>query len=361
MFAGGVLRAPLLVRSVEAGGLLETFLIAAVASLLATRFYLAAMGYPQLGGHGLHIAHMLWGGALLLLGLVAALVWLGRRARYLAALLGGVGFGLFIDELGKFITSDNDYFYQPAIALIYIVFVLLFVLFRTLGNRRDLTPRECALNAVSLLVDLRLDPGNPTLQARVRALLARADPADPLVPLVRSGLDALAAPTAAPRRRRRLYRWALAPYVRLRRSAWLGRLVASVFVLHAVVPLAVVVVAIAAGQSLVVDDLPAGWAAALNLFSVLLVWTLTLIGTVQLLRSRLAAYLWFRRAMLVSLLLVQVFSFYEEQLAGIVGLLIDLLLLRTLNYLIVTERALAARERTPAPAIAAPAQPTTTV
>jgi len=33
----------------------------------------------------------------------------------------------FIDELGKFITSDNNYFFQPTISLIYIVFIIIFL------------------------------------------------------------------------------------------------------------------------------------------------------------------------------------------------------------------------------------------
>src|SRR5919202_2250372 len=90
-----------LVRHVEAGGFLETFLVAAVVAVLGIRFYLEMTGYPQIGGGGLHIAHMLWGGLLMVAALVLALAFLGRWVLHAAAILGGVGFGTFIDELGK--------------------------------------------------------------------------------------------------------------------------------------------------------------------------------------------------------------------------------------------------------------------
>ena len=51
-----------LIRNSDAGELLELFLVAAVCAVLGIRAFLAAAGYPQIGGSGLHIAHMLWGG-----------------------------------------------------------------------------------------------------------------------------------------------------------------------------------------------------------------------------------------------------------------------------------------------------------
>ena len=98
-------------RDVNGGHYAELFLISAVSTILLVRAFLAATGYPQVGGKSqLHIAHMLWGGLGLTVALGMLLLFQSDVWKPVAAVVGGVGFGTFIDELGKFITKDNDYF-----------------------------------------------------------------------------------------------------------------------------------------------------------------------------------------------------------------------------------------------------------
>jgi len=115
--------------------LLEYFLISAVSSVLLIRFFLFITNYPQLGSNGLHIAHMLWGGLFMFIAILLALISLNNKLKLYIAILGGIGFGTFIDELGKFITSDNNYFFEPTIAIIYTFFIL--VLAMLVFRRRD--------------------------------------------------------------------------------------------------------------------------------------------------------------------------------------------------------------------------------
>jgi hypothetical protein len=56
------------------------------------------------------------------------------------------------------------------------------------------------------------------------------------------------------------------------------------------------------------------------------------VGVVRLPGSRLAAYRWFMRGLLVWILLTQVFVFYSSQLAGLVGLAIDLVAYGSLRF-----------------------------
>jgi hypothetical protein len=79
-------------------------IVAFAVTVIATRVYLDLSGYPKVGGGGLHVAHMLWGGLLLVAAVLLALLFVGRRALILSALAAGIGVGLFIDEVGKFIT-----------------------------------------------------------------------------------------------------------------------------------------------------------------------------------------------------------------------------------------------------------------
>lgn len=124
-------------RTATAGVDLRLFLLTGVATVLLTRWLLARTGYPKLGGHGtgLHIAHMLWGGLLMTAGLVVLLVFLGRRVRLWGSVTGGVGFGLFIDEIGKVVSDGGGYLYRPAAGLIYLAFAGLVVLSRWLVPR----------------------------------------------------------------------------------------------------------------------------------------------------------------------------------------------------------------------------------
>lgn len=139
-------------RAEAAAAYLQAFVLSGVASVLLTRAYLQATNYPQLGGGGLHIAHVLWGGLLMAAGLAAALVFLGGAARMTGAILGGLGFGLFIDEVGKFVTVETDYFYAPAAGIIYGVFALLVVITQAVRGRTRLIPAERTANALDAVV-----------------------------------------------------------------------------------------------------------------------------------------------------------------------------------------------------------------
>jgi hypothetical protein len=112
--------------------------------------FLVITGYPQIGNSTFHLAHALWGGLALLLAGVMALVVQNRGAVTIIALVIGVGFGLFVDEVGKFITQKNDYFFPLAAPIVYAS-LLLILLFTELARRHQLrSPRAHLLAAISL-------------------------------------------------------------------------------------------------------------------------------------------------------------------------------------------------------------------
>lgn len=104
-------------------------LLSFAASVSITRLFLSLTGYPQIGRGDLHIAHVLWGGLLLFIAALLPLLYANRWIYNVTAILAGVGVGLFIDEVGKFITRSNDYFYPAAAPIIYAFFLLTVLLF----------------------------------------------------------------------------------------------------------------------------------------------------------------------------------------------------------------------------------------
>lgn len=118
---------------------LDTFVLAGVVTIFLTRAFLAISDYPQIGSDSLHIAHVLYGGAVLV-GAFLFLLLASKPNTLIAALIGGIGFGLYIDEIGKFVTQDNDYFYEPAIGLIYISFLVIWFVARLIIVRNEGLP-----------------------------------------------------------------------------------------------------------------------------------------------------------------------------------------------------------------------------
>lgn len=112
----------------RAGQNILVTLVSFAFSVSATRLFLELTGYPQLGTGSLHIAHVLWGGVLLFVAALIPVLFANEWAATISALVSGLGVGLFIDEVGKFITSNNDYFFPSAAPIVYVFFLLTVLL-----------------------------------------------------------------------------------------------------------------------------------------------------------------------------------------------------------------------------------------
>ena len=144
------------VRNARGLARFELFLGSSVATVLIVRGALAATGYPKVGSGGLHVAHVLYGGLLLAVAVVLLEIVPGSRMQTRAALVGGIGFGLFIDEVGKFLTKDVNYFFKPAVAIMYVVFMGFYFGVRDLLLRKPLDDHRRLALASTMAADLAL-------------------------------------------------------------------------------------------------------------------------------------------------------------------------------------------------------------
>ena len=270
-------------RNADRGEYHELLVVSSVATVVAVRIGLEISGYPRIAGGSLHIAHLLWGGLLMLAAALVLLTYLSRPMMRLGAVLAGVGFGLFVDELGKFITADNDYFFRPALSLIYVCFAVLFLLGRSIRSSRELDDAEVTVNAV---LDHSRGTGNRYASAKRRAAAL---------------LD----------------------------RRWLATCVLLIFVVQAVVYLVALVLVVIFELSgaekestpIAPQEVPFAIAAVVcaGAYSALVVF-----GAIRLVASRIAGLVWLSRATLFNLLIVQPFQFYQQQLSALLGLGLNL-------------------------------------
>lgn len=170
------------VQHTAADSLLLVLIATFAATVLLVRLYLELTGFPQVGGKTFHLAHALWGGLLLFGAVVLLLIVANRWALWVGAILGGIGIGLFIDEVGKLITRSVDYFYPLAFPIIYALLLICIWAYMRLRRARPHGGRALlyqSLEQMQAVLDNRLDQqGQARLAAQLSTLAANAEDPD---------------------------------------------------------------------------------------------------------------------------------------------------------------------------------------
>lgn len=335
------------IRNESAAELLELFIISTVTSILSIRSFLYLFGYPQLGIENFHIAHMLWGGFFMLIALLINLAFLGKQSRETAAVIGGVGFGTFIDELGKFITSDNNYFFEPTVALLYFIILSLFFLYRYLDSAKKLTEKEYLLNGLELLEDAIAANLRTRDKSRVKNYLQKASIDKQNHEIIKPLLDIIDTlqPPLAKKQNMLIsffsnlddlfYNITQKPV--FKKILLIFLIVSTIWNLLSAITIFILIIM----KFITIKDLILNqnlYMAIGEFLSNLMSTVLATIGLFLLRFSPKQALQYFKTSIIISLLITQFFVFYREQFNALTNLIITLIILLALNQFIAAQK-----------------------
>jgi hypothetical protein len=322
----------LFIRDIEADSYLENFLLSGVVSVFLIRIFLRLTHYPQLGTGAFHVAHILWGGFFMMAALVILLSFLSKKASVAASILGGIGFGAFVDELGKFITSDNNYFFQPTIALIYVVFVLLFLISRFIPRYSAISKREYLVNAIEMIKESAINDFDKEDEKRAVAYLRRCDPKNPIVKslkqlLTQIEIEESSKPGIVTQVRQSLRHL----YYSLAQSGLVVNTVLAYLVIQSSVTFLKLGMMWSNHPQLSFSELG-------QLYSSVLSGGFGLIGLLALRFSRFEAYRFFRISILITIMMTAFFSLMHPQWTDMVWLSGNVFTLLVINYAMIRDR-----------------------
>ncbi len=346
-----MLKSQMFFRRIDAVNYLEYFLVSAIAAVLIIRLFLELTGYPQVGGDTLHIAHMLWGGLFMLVALILLFSFIGRVIENISAIIGGIGFGTFIDEIGKFITQDNDYFFQPSVALIYLVFILIYLVIRAIHRNSEYSAQEYLLNALREIEELAINDLDADEKKRAIDYLDRSGYQAPLADSMKKVLLETTVRSIPPDN---LYQktkvYIRSAYQNIAVLPAFKYAIIAFFLFQFITQFSFIVI--------LIFFKGAGWEKILNLqvfqdiidksgrlsfvegaeiLSASISGIFTFLGIWLLPKSRIRAYRMFERSILISIFVTQVFVFYKEQFGALVGLILNIFILLGVQFMISRE------------------------
>ncbi len=332
----GIFKTKFFIHNIDSGSYFELLLLWAAVSVLVIRFYLRVSGYPQLGRGVFHIAHMLWGGVLMLVAIMLLLTFFGNNAKRLAAIVGGIGFGAFIDELGKFITRDNNYFFQPTVAIIYVIFIIIFLILRYIERQRKYSQSEYLANAFDLVRSAVLNQVSLVGRDKAENILDKCDQSNPAVGHLRKILKEV--DVESQNKTSIFHKFVFSSRLFYRRFSdhrWFSGVVILFFTVYAFLTFyhssGILRTYIAT------NEFNFSYIRVGQFISSIVAATLAIAGMVRITRSRLDGYRLFRDSVLISIFLTQFFDFYKNQFGAMVALIANLLAFLVLEYMILLE------------------------
>lgn len=327
-----------IVRNVEFTHLFDTFLITSITTILAIRFYLKLMGYPQIGSSTLHISHLLPGTLMMLGAVMILLAAVNRGARGFAAFLAGLGFGLAWDELGKFITNDNNYFFHATPGLIYITFIALYLVVRYFGQRR-FSQNDYMANVLDLLKDAAINDLDEREYKHAKELMSHVSPRHILYKPTKAMLEGVKpTPVRKPSVLDKAYELMKWPVITLSRQTYFARLVITIALVYGFASLAAAIFFFA-GATLpdsghINAFLEGDESDLIGGISALASAVLVAEGAVRYFNDRVKrAYKLFEQSLLVNIFIGQVVLFFKSQAVALMWLAITLFLLVNLELL----------------------------
>lgn len=249
-----------------------------------------------------------------MIAIALTLTFINKEAKRASSIVGGVGFGIFIDELGKFLTRDNNYFFRPTFALLYVIFLLLALGFKKLIDAIKRDEKEYAMNALEILKEAVFYDLDQKEKQHILGYLEKADKTNQIIHELADMMKRLdTIPTQTQGFLTRLKQGLRKYYLKIIRSTRFLQLLIVVFVAGSMSNVLTAIAGMFRYQTLDFWD----WGLNISLMNsgIFIVF-----GLKDLAINKVNAYKNFKRAAMISILFTQFFTFYHRQLAALVPL-----------------------------------------